>query len=60
MISHLRNKPEKEKILEIMTQCEKLEFEFLRDGINVHLIQVSPSEIAQVLTKKRAKILENI
>ena len=51
MISHLKNKPSKERMLEVINQAAKVEFDFLLNGLNADLIGVSAEEIIQLIDK---------
>ena len=50
MVSHLKNKPSKESILDTINQSAKLEFDFLLNGIkSTELIEFDPNEIIQLI-----------
>ena len=50
MISHLKEKPSKESILETINKAAKIEFDFLRNGIkSTELIEVDSSEIIHLI-----------
>lgn len=51
MISHLKNKPSKERMLEVINQAARVEFDFLLNGLNADLIGVSAEEIIQLIDK---------
>lgn len=52
MISHLRNKPSKDKIIETINQAAKIEFDFLINGIKSELVDIEPEEVLQLIDKK--------
>ncbi|CAF0719190.1 unnamed protein product [Brachionus calyciflorus] len=56
MISHLRNKPSKEKILETINQAAKLEFDFLINGLKSDLVDIEPEEIIQLIDRKTKEL----
>ena len=51
MISHLKNKSSKERMVEVINQAAKVEFDFLLNGLNADLIGVSAEEIIQLIDK---------
>lgn len=51
MISHMKNKPNKEKMLDTINQAAKIEFDFLMNGLNADLIEVAGEEIIQLIDK---------
>lgn len=57
MISHLKNKPSNERILETINQAAKIEFNFLLNGLNIDLIGVGPQEVLEIIDKN-TKILK--
>lgn len=56
MISHLRHKPTKERMLEMINQAAKLEFDFLVNGLKCDLIGIEPDEIIQLIDKKTKEL----
>lgn len=58
MISHLKTKPSKEKMLETINQTAKLEFDFLLNGLKtLELIAIEPEEIINLIDRN-TKILK--
>jgi hypothetical protein len=51
MISHMKHKPNKEKMLDTINQAAKIEFDFLMNGLNADLIEVTGEEIIQLIDK---------
>lgn len=51
MISHLKNKPSNQRMLEIINQAAKVEFNFLLNGLNIDLINIGPQEILEIIDK---------
>ena len=50
MISHLKEKPSKESILETINKAAKIEFDFLLNGIkSTELIDVDANEIIHLI-----------
>ena len=50
MISHLKEKPSKETILETINKAAKIEFDFLLNGIkSTELIEVDSNEIIHLI-----------
>jgi hypothetical protein len=50
MISHLKEKPSKESILETLNKAAKIEFDFLLNGIkSTELIDVDSNEIIHLI-----------
>ena len=58
MISHLRTKPSKEKIIETIHQAAKIEFDFLINGVKIDLIGFEVEEVLQIIDKK-TKIIKH-
>ncbi|RNA02317.1 Ribonucleoside-diphosphate reductase subunit M2 [Brachionus plicatilis] len=56
MISHLRHKPSKENMIEMINQAAKLEFDFLMNGIKCDLIGIEANEIIQLIDKKTKEL----
>lgn len=56
MVSHLRNKPSKEKIIETINQAAKLEFEFLMKGLQSELIEIDPEDIILLIDRKTKEL----
>ena len=51
MISHMKHKPNKEKMLETINQSAKIEFDFLINGLKSDLIEVSNDDVIQLIDK---------
>jgi len=51
LLSHLKNKPSNERILETVNQAVKIEFDFLLNGVKVDLIGVETNEVLQHIDK---------
>lgn len=47
----MKNKPNKEKMLDTINQAAKIEFDFLMNGLNADLIEVAGEEIIQLIDK---------
>ncbi len=51
MISHLKNKPSNQRILDTINQAAKIEFNFLLNGLNIDLVGISPQQVLEVIDK---------
>jgi ribonucleotide reductase beta subunit family protein with ferritin-like domain len=51
MMSHLKNRPSDQRILETINQAAKIEFSFLLNGLNLDLIGVGPQEVLEIIDK---------
>ena len=60
MISHLKNKPSKERIIECINQAAKVEFAFLINGLNCELIGVEADEVIQLIDRKTKALKSKI
>jgi len=49
MLSHLRNKPSKERMIEVINQAAKVEFDFLMNGVKSELIGVSGEDLIRYI-----------
>ena len=47
----MKHKPNKEKMLDTINQAAKIEFDFLMNGLNADLIEVTGEEIIQLIDK---------
>ena len=52
MISHLTDKPDKEKMLQAINRAAKVEFEFLMHGVKAELIGYVSEDLIQFIDKK--------
>lgn len=63
MMSHLKNKPSNQRILETINQAAKIEFNFLLNGLNLDLIGLGPQEVLEIIDKStktlKAKIFDS-
>jgi hypothetical protein len=57
MISHLINKPKRERIIEIINETAKIEADFLLNGVQIGLLNFKPIEIATFVAEK-SKVLK--
>lgn len=51
MISHMKHRPNKDKMLESINQAAKIEFDFLINGLKSELIEVKSEDIIQLIDK---------
>lgn len=58
MMSHLKNKPSNQRILETINQAAKIEFNFLLNGLNLDLIGLGPQEVLEIIDKS-TKVLKS-
>lgn len=58
MLGHIRSKPSKEHILDMINSSVKIEFDYILNGLKMELIQVESDELIQIIDKK-TKALKN-
>ena len=51
MISHLKSKPTNEKMIEVINQAAKIEFQFLLNGLNIDLINMNTDDVIKLIDK---------
>ena len=51
MISHLKLKPTNEKMIEVINQAAKIEFQFLLNGLNIDLINMNTDDVIKLIDK---------
>jgi len=51
MISHLKNKPSNQRILDTINQAAKIEFNFLLNGLNIDLVGISQQQVLEIIDK---------
>jgi hypothetical protein len=52
MISHLKNKPNMERMLSMVNESAKLEFDFIINGLKIELIQYEADDIIALIDRK--------
>ncbi len=57
MISHLKNKPSNTRMIEVINQAAKIEFNFLINGLNIDLIGLGAEDVL-ILIDKSTKSLK--
>ena len=60
MISHLKNKPSMEKMLEMINESAKLEFDFLVNGLKIDLVEYAPEEIILLIDRKTKELKQKM
>lgn len=60
MMSHLKNKPSNQRILETINQAAKIEFNFLLNGLNLDLIGLGTQEVLEIIDKSTKALKSKI
>ncbi len=60
MISHLKNKPSMEKMLSMVNEAAKLEFDFLVNGLKIELIELEAEEVILLIDRKTKELKQKV
>lgn len=58
MLSHVKSKPSRERILDMINSSVKIEFDYILNGLKLELIQFESDELIQIIDRK-TKALKN-
>jgi uncharacterized protein YlzI (FlbEa/FlbD family) len=60
MISHLKTKPSMERMLNMINEAAKLEFDFLVNGLKIELIELEPEEVILLIDRKTKELKQKV
>lgn len=52
MLSHLKHKPSSERLIEMINEVAKLEFDFLVNGLKIELVNIELDDVLQLIDRK--------
>lgn len=58
MLGHVKSKPSRERILDMINSSVKIEFDYILNGLKLELIQFESDELIQIIDRK-TKALKN-
>ena len=59
MLGHIKSKPSRDHILNMINSSVKIEFDFILNGLKMELIQIESDELIQIIDRK-TKALKNL
>lgn len=60
MLTHIKAKPSREVILNMINSSVKIEFDFIMNGLKMELAQIESDDLIQLIDKKTKALKEQV